>query len=163
MKSYIRVAGFAALLLASAQASAGHVVIEANGARANDRWGGEFGAGYSLDFHGFHLTPAVGAFVYRGDNDRFYEDSNGGNQRCRDSTNGHYAKNSDCDNAAVKAYGRIEATYTIPLFATVGAGARYSGSHVRPYGTAMLPLGPVLSIKANGGPHYGALGLRAGF
>ncbi len=158
---FLAVAAFIGVAVTQS-ASAGHVYAEANGARVGDRWGGELGVGYAIGIAGFNLSAGGGAFLYKGDNDRYYEDPNGGNQRCRDSSNGQYVKSSDCNNLAAKAYGRIEATYHIPLFATVGAGARI-GSKVRPYGTISLPIGPVLTLKGNGGPHYGAIGLRAGF
>jgi hypothetical protein len=41
--------------------------LEANGARADGHWGGEFGAGYSLDMAGFSLTPGAGLLVHDGD------------------------------------------------------------------------------------------------
>jgi opacity protein-like surface antigen len=146
----------AVVMPASAQ-----LVLEANGARAEGEWGGELGAGYSFGAAGFRLTPAAGVFLYQGDNDRYYEDNNGGNPRCRDSRDGQYARDSKCDNKAVKPYGRVEATYSIPLTATVGAGVRISDD-VRPYGTVAFPLAPTLSLKGNAGPHYFALGLRVG-
>jgi opacity protein-like surface antigen len=146
----------AVVMPASAQ-----LVLEANGARAEGEWGGELGAGYSFGAAGFRLTPAAGVFLYQGDNDRYYEDNNGGNPRCRDSRDGQYARDSKCDNTAVKPYGRVEATYSIPLTATVGAGLRISDD-VRPYGTVAFPLAPTLSVKGNAGPHYFALGLRVG-
>jgi len=61
----------------------------------------------------------------------------------------------------VKSYGRVEATYSIPLAATIGAGIRI-GDEVRPYGTVALPLAPTLSLMGNAGPYYFALGLRVG-
>ena len=156
----IAIIGALAACAAATPASA-QLVLEANGARADGEWGGELGAGYSFGAGGFRLTPAAGVFLYQGDNDRYYEDGNGGNTRCRDSRNGQYAKSSNCDNTAVKPYGRVEATYSIPLAATIGAGVRI-GDEVRPYGTVALPLAPTLSLKGNAGPHYFALGLRVG-
>ena len=61
------------------------------------------------------------------------------------------------------AYARIEATYSIPLVAEIGAGARFSGDKVRPYGTVAVPLAPKIRLKGNAGPKYFALGLAAGF
>lgn len=159
-KLTIAVIGALTACTAAMPASA-QLVLEANGARADGEWGGELGAGYSFGAAGFKLTPAAGVFVYQGANDRYYEDSNGGNERCRDSGSGQYAKNSECDNTALKPYGRVEATYSIPLAATIGAGVRI-GDDVRPYGTVALPLAPTLSVKGNAGPHYFALGLRVG-
>lgn len=149
-----------ASVTAPAQAQIG---VEANGARADGEWGGELGVGYALSLApGFRITPAAGVLVYAGDNDRYYTDNNGGNERCRDGRTGRYAKTSLCDNTAVKPYGRLEATYSIPLSFTIGAGVRV-GDDVRPYGTAAVPLGPKLQLKGNAGPHYFAAGLRLGF
>lgn len=150
----------AATLVCAAPASA-QIVLEANGARADARWGGELGVGYGFGAAGFRLTPAVGLLVYQGDNDRYYRDQNRGNSRCRDGSNGQYASDSNCDNTAVKPYGRLEATYAIPLVATVGGGIRI-GNDVRPYGTVAVPLLPKISLKGNAGPHYYAVGLRLG-
>ncbi|MCP1468920.1 hypothetical protein J3E64_000591 [Sphingobium sp. OAS761] len=60
-------------------------------------------------------------------------------------------------------YGRIEAAYTIPLSATIGAGVRFSGDDPRPYATVALPLLPKLRAKANAGPKYYTLGLTLGY
>ena len=69
----------------------------------------------------------------------------------------------DDNGSEVKPYGRIEATYAIPLLAEVGVGARFSSDQTRPYGTLALPLLPTLKLKANAGPRYYALGLKLGF
>jgi hypothetical protein len=66
-------------------------------------------------------------------------------------------------SVAAIAYAKIEATYSIPLVAEVGGGARFSGDKVRPYGTVAVPLAPKISLKGNAGPKYYALGLKAGF
>jgi hypothetical protein len=62
-----------------------------------------------------------------------------------------------------KLYGRVEAAYTIPLFATIGAGVRFSGDNTRPYATLAMPLIPKLRAKANVGPKYYAVGLTLGY
>lgn len=62
-----------------------------------------------------------------------------------------------------KLYGRVEATYSLPAFATVGAGVRFSGDNTRPYATIAMPLVPKLRIKGNVGPKYYALGLTLGY
>ncbi|WP_262504463.1 hypothetical protein [Sphingobium sp. KCTC 72723] len=145
-------------------AMANGIMVEVNGARAHGHWGGELGAGYSLTLGGFSLRPIVGAFVYKGDNDRYYQDSfSNGQTRCRDGQTGQFANDSECNNVAVKAYAKIEATYSIPLMAEVGGGARFSGDKVRPYGTVAVPLAPTIKLKGNAGPKYYALGLKAGF
>lgn len=156
---------FAALGLAMAPSpAAAQVILEANGVRSEGRWGGELGIGYSLiSISGFSLTPAVGAFVYKGDNDRYYMDDNGGNPRCRDITNGEYADSELCNDLAAKAYGRLEATYSLPAAMTIGAGVRYMSDEFRPYGTVAFPLAPRIRLKANAGPKYYTAGLQARF
>lgn len=62
-----------------------------------------------------------------------------------------------------KLYGRVEAAYHIPLFATIGAGVRLSGEDVRPYATLAMPVIPMLRAKANVGPRYYAVGLTLGY
>ena len=111
---------------------------------------------------GFKITPAVGVLVYAEDNGRYYFYDNGGSDACRDSTDGRYADKNLCDNTRAKAYGRIEATYSVPMFAAIGVGARV-GSDVKPYGTVALPIGPKLQLKGNAGDQYYALGLRLNF
>ncbi|WP_235506430.1 hypothetical protein [Altererythrobacter sp. Root672] len=153
----------AAMFMYAAPASA-QVVLEANGANSEDLWGGELGVGYSIvSAGGFRVTPSVGAFLYQGDDDRYYLDDNGGNPRCRDSTNGQYADTKLCDDTAAEFYARAEATYSIPAGFTFGGGVRYMADEFRPYGTLAIPLAPKLLIKGNAGPEYFAAGLQARF
>ncbi|EPR17057.1 hypothetical protein M527_18470 [Sphingobium indicum IP26] len=62
-----------------------------------------------------------------------------------------------------KLYGRVEASYTLPASATIGAGVRFSGDNTRPYATLAMPLIPKLRAKANVGPKYYAMGLTLGY
>lgn len=62
-----------------------------------------------------------------------------------------------------KLYGRIEATYSLPASATIGAGVRFSGDNTRPYATVAMPILPKLRAKGNIGPKYYALGLTLGY
>lgn len=62
-----------------------------------------------------------------------------------------------------KLYGRVEAAYTIPLSATIGAGVRFSGDNTRPYATLAMPIIPKVRAKANVGPKYYAVGLTLGY
>ncbi|MBZ9647421.1 hypothetical protein K9B33_07695 [Sphingobium sp. 3R8] len=71
---------------------------------------------------------------------------------------GVYVRDGD-----TKLYGRVEAAYTIPLSATIGAGAHFSGDNIRPYATLAMPLIPKLRAKANVGPKYYAVGLTLGY
>lgn len=164
IKKIWAVAAAAAIAANCVPALANGIALEANGARAHGVWGGELGIGYSLTAGGFSLRPMVGAFIYQGDNDRYYEDTfSNGQTRCRDGNTGRFANDAKCDNTAVKAYGRVEATYSIPLVAEVGGGARFSSDKVRPYGTVAIPLAPKIRLKGNAGPKYYAAGLRVGF
>lgn len=131
------------------------VNLEAGVARSEETWGGEFGMGYSIVSIGnFRVTPAVGAFLYGGDNDRYYMDNNGGNPRCRDSETGRYAASEKCDNLALKAFGRVEMTYTTRTSIMLGVGGRYFVGRLRPFGTMSVALTPTISLKANGGSDY---------
>ncbi|QJU60818.1 hypothetical protein HL653_19290 [Sphingomonas sp. AP4-R1] len=74
MRMWRALAGIGMALVATisaAPAFASGPGLEADYARANGRWGGEFGAGYSLGFAGFSLTPGAGVFV-RGGSARLY-------------------------------------------------------------------------------------------
>lgn len=66
-------------------------------------------------------------------------------------------------DGGTRLYGRVEATYTIPLSLTLGAGVRVSGDNVRPYGTVAMPLIPMLKLKGNVGPKYYGVGLTFGY
>lgn len=66
-------------------------------------------------------------------------------------------------NGDTKVYGRVEAAYSIPLSATIGAGVRFSGDHTRPYATLAMPIIPMVRAKANVGPKYYAVGLTLGY
>ena len=145
------------------QQAAAQVAVEGNVARADSEWGAELGAGYAIKSSGFALRPMAGVLVYSGDNDRYYKDDVGGDTRCRDRTNGQFADDGKCDNTAVKAYAKLEATYTLLGSAEFGLGARYSGDDVQPYGMVSFPVAPRIRIKANAGDDYYALGLRADF
>ena len=161
MKFAICAAAFGLAILP--QQAAAQVAVEGNVARADSEWGAELGVGYSLKSSGFAIRPMGGVLVYQGDNDRYYEDDVGGQTRCRDRTNGQFADDGKCDNTAVKAYAKLEATYTLLGSAELGLGARYSGDDVQPYGMISFPVAPRIRIKANAGDDYYALGLRADF
>ena len=62
-----------------------------------------------------------------------------------------------------KLYGRVEATYSLPAFATIGAGVRFSGDNSRPYAIIAMPVIPKLRVKGNVGPKYYAVGLTLGY
>jgi hypothetical protein len=164
MKKFVAALSLASAIVLPASAQAKGVSIEANGARAHDVWGGELGLAYNLRFAGFTLRPIGGAFIYQGDNDRYQVDQfSNWQSRCRDTTNGQFAADEKCDNTAVKAYGKLELTYTIAGTAEIGGGARFSSEKVRPYGTLSFPVLPKLRVKANAGDSYYAVGLRADF
>ena len=61
------------------------------------------------------------------------------------------------------AYGRLEATYQIPLSLRFGVGVRISGDEPRAYGTIAMPILPKVAIKGNAGPKYVAIGLTLGY
>lgn len=61
------------------------------------------------------------------------------------------------------AYGRVEATYQIPLSVRFGVGVRISGEEPRPYGTIAFPVLPKIALKGNAGPKYVAVGVTIGY
>ncbi len=97
--------------------------------------------------------------IYTQDNGRYYLDDNGGSEACRDNTNGRYVDKERCSNTYARAYDRVEATYSVPLVATLGIGARISDEIV-PYGTIAFPIAPRIQLKGNVGDGYYAGGLR---
>lgn len=165
MKPVVRCLIGAALLCASAgSAQASNFGFEANAARANSVWGGELGVAYSIKLSGFTLRPIVGAFLYQGDNDRYFRQTfSNGREVCRDSTNGRFADDELCNNLAAKAYGKIEASYTIASGPELGAGGRFDGDKVRPYGFIAIPVGPAFRLRGNVGDGYYAAGLTLNF
>jgi hypothetical protein len=163
-KQAVALAAAAAFAYSGAPAFADGIAIEANGARAHGVWGGELGVGYDLSIGGFTLRPIAGAFIYQGDNDRYEMDRfSNGQERCRDLTDGQFSSDEKCDDTAVKAYAKVEATFTIPAGPEIGAGARFSSDSMKPYGTVSFAVAPRLRIKGNAGDDYYALGLRANF
>lgn len=130
--------------------------LEAGVAELQDVQGAELGIGYRFAAGPLRIAPTVGAFVYQGDNDRYYFDD--GVDRCRDSTNGQFARTDLCNNAATSAYGRIEATlrYRSVEF---GAGYRLDEEDGLPYGTLSFDATRNIAVKVNGGQDYVGLSL----
>jgi hypothetical protein len=154
----------AAFFACASAAQASGIGVEANAARAGGIWGGELGLAYTIKLGGFALRPVVGGFIYQGDNDRYLRETiRGGRRVCRDSTNGRFARDELCDNTAVKAYGKLEASYTIPSGPELGGGGRFDGDKVRPYGFVAIPVAEKLRIRGNVGDGYYAAGLNLNF
>ena len=159
---FVAVAIAAALGVASPLVASGFGA-ELNGARSNGVWGGEVGLGYRLSVSQFDITPAAGAFIYKGDTgDYFTSIDRNGTKHCR-AGNGQFAKKEKCDGTTAKPYGRIEAGFSIPLVARVGVGARLFSGDIRPYGTVSASLAPKIAAKINGGKQYVAAGITFGF
>jgi hypothetical protein len=164
MKNLIKAAVAASLLFgASATAQAAGLGFEANGARSHGRWGGELGVGYRAAFGALDITPAAGAFLFKGDSNGYFEtEDRDGTKRCR-ASNGQFADKDKCNRLDAKAYARLEAGVTIPMLARIAVGGRLISGDVDPYGSVAFPLAPKVSVKGNAGPHYGALGVTFGF
>ena len=163
MKAWIFAAAAAFSIFAGPEAaSAQGLVIDAAGARAEERWGVEGSVGYRIGTLGFAITPSVGAFVTRSDEQRYVEhpDPSGGTQ-CIDTRDGDSVRDIRCENADVRPFARVEATYSVPLIAEIGLGVRI-GKDTQPYGTVAFPVFPAVKLKGNAGPDYVALGLRVG-
>lgn len=145
-------------LVTSSAASAQSWAAEMNGVHADDRSGAELGVGVNLVAHGFRLTPIAGAFLYRADDSRFREERlSNGNTVCRDHSNGHFAKKSECDDIATKAYGKLEVGYRIKSVELFG-GVRVSDD-TAPYGGVAAYVSEKLALKAFGGKDYYGGGL----
>ena len=71
---------------------------------------------------------------------------------------GVFVRDGDTD-----LYGRVEATFALPMTARVGVGVRISDEQARPYATIAMPLLPKVAVKANAGPKYVAVGLTLGY
>ncbi|RKF19432.1 hypothetical protein D6851_12465 [Altericroceibacterium spongiae] len=143
--------------------AAAQVAVDAGVAKEDGDWGGEFGVNYSLvQSGGFAVTPGVGLFVHDDDNPRYFDDDDGMNSGCRDGRTGNFVDDDKCDDSAVSFYGKVEATYTVPMSVTLGVGARLDDD-LRPYGTISYPLLPMLNVKGNIGDGYYAAGLQAKF
>jgi hypothetical protein len=162
-KTIFAASAAAAVLLISGTASAQSVMFELNGAHAAKLNGGELGVGYNIAKGNFRLTPIVGAFIYKGDNDRYASQTvTGGNTICRDLRNGQFAKKENCNNTAVKAYGKLEAAYRFGGKVEIGGGVRVS-SKTTPYGSLGFNLSDQLALRAFGGDDYYGAGLIARF
>lgn len=164
MKTLTKVALAAAMVAgACGSANASGFGVELNGARSYGQWGAELGVGYRAKFGIFDITPTAGGFLYRGDSHGYFTttDSNG-TEHCR-ASNGQFADKDKCDRVAGKAYGRLEAGVSVPTVGRFAVGGRYIGSQVKPYGAVSFALMPKVAMKANGGQHYGALGVTFGF
>ncbi len=145
---------------AAIPANAATVTAEANVARSEGNWGGELAVGVPvIQDGGFAITPAVGAFFHKRDYDGYYED----NSQCFRRSDDEQVGDGRCDNSGTKIFGKVEATYTLPMSFTFGLGARLIGNDLRAYGTAAMPLAPFLDGKVNVGDHYVAAGVRAKF
>ncbi|KMS55119.1 hypothetical protein V474_18935 [Novosphingobium barchaimii LL02] len=146
--------------LAAASPAAAKVTAEANVARSEGSWGGELAVGVPvIEDGGFAITPAVGAFFHKRDHDGFYKDDS----QCFRSSNDDQVSDGKCDNSGTKIFGKVEATYRLPMSFAVGVGARLIGNDLRAYGTVAMPLLPMIDLKGNIGDHYLAAGVQARF
>lgn len=163
MKLWVKAMLAAGLGVGAAQGASAQV-IDAGIAQAEGRWGVEGALGVRLGGLGFAITPSVGLFAHRGDDDRYMEEPDpAGGTQCRDTRDGDLDRDFYCENADFKPFGRVEATFAIPLIAEVGAGVRVSEAQTVPYATVAMPIFPMVKLKGNLGDGYGALGLRVGF
>ncbi|WP_139300593.1 hypothetical protein [Wenxinia saemankumensis] len=156
MQKYLIIAA-AAFLAAPATAQESGVTFELMGAEVQETTGAELGLGYRISSGGFNLDAAIGAFVYQGKGDDGYR-YEASIDRCRDLSNGQFARDEFCDATEVAGYGRIEASYSFGQF-EVGAGYRFSEDAQNPYGTATYEFGNGAGVKLNAGEDYLALGV----
>lgn len=137
---------------------------ELTAAKIEDQWGAELGVGYGATIGPVTIRPVAGAFLYRGNNTRYYQDTfSNGQSRCRDRYNGQFASSGQCNNVAASFYGKLEATIAIPAFAEIGVGGLYANETIKPYGLISVPVGPNIKVTGQGGDRYFSAGLRVGF
>ncbi len=155
----------AAALFVTAAPAAAQVVLEANAARSEGQWGAELGAGFTvISIGGFSITPAAGVFLSDGDDNRYFLDDTATPPECRKVESGKVVSDKRCESDSTRLYGRVEATFTLPVAGiSVGTGARLMSSKLRPYGTLAVPVLPRVNVKANAGPKYLAAGVQARF
>ena len=152
----VAAAAFCLLSTGANAQSANSVTLEAGYAEAFEVQGAEVGIGYRLNAGAFHFTPTIGGFIYQSDNDRYYFDGNV--NRCRDRTNGQFVRDIQCNDAAVDAFGRLEATASFRNV-EAGVGYRLAEEESVVYGTVSVKLGEMWAVKANAGQDYVGLGL----
>jgi hypothetical protein len=165
MKTWIRAVAAACIALgAPGAASAQGLVADAAGARVRGQNGIEGTVGYRIPVLVFTVTPSVGAFATRSDQERYLEEPDpAGGTRCRDSSDGDVVQDIRCENADLRLIGRVEATYALPLIAEAGLGIRISKGDTTPYATVAVPIFPMAKLKGNVGKDYLALGIRLAF
>lgn len=147
-----------ALVIASPAAA--QIVAEAGVAHAEGDTGAEISAGVPvIKDGGFALTPGGGVFFHHRDHPGYEET----NSQCFSEDTGEQVSDGKCDNSGTKLFGKVEATYSLPMSFTFGVGARFIGGDLRAYGTVAMPLAPRFDAKANFGDHYISAGLQARF
>lgn len=141
-------------------AMAATVTAEANVARSEGDWGGELAVGVPvIQDGGFSITPGVGAFFHKRDHDAYYHEDS----QCFRKSNDEQVSDGKCDDSGTKIFGKVEATYQLPMSFSFGVGARLIGDDLRAYGTVAMPLAPFIDVKGNLGDHYVAAGVQAKF
>lgn len=159
MKITVTVVAAAALCLLSTAAhaqSADGLSLEAGYAEAFEVEGAEVGIGYRFNAGALHFTPTIGGFIYQSDEDRYYFDDSV--DRCRDRSNGQFARDIQCNDAAVDAFARLEATASFRNV-EAGVGYRIAEEESVVYGTVSVKLGDIWAVKVNAGQDYVGLGL----
>lgn len=141
-----------ALLIAFGSAAAAGPVAEIGYAEVGELEGTELGLGYRLSHEIFHLTGVAGVLRYQGDDDRYSFDS--GTTRCRDRSNGQFARTELCEDSEYAAFGRIEATVGTGTGIEGGIGYRFDDADEHLYGTASFGFGENTAIKVNYGEDY---------
>jgi hypothetical protein len=159
MKTIIAAALTAAALSTFAGASQAQTTssptVEAGYANAFEVQGAEVGVGWRFSAGPLHFTPTVGGFIYQNEDSRYYFDSNV--DRCRDRSNGQFARDTQCNDSAIDAFGRLEVTADFRGI-EAGVGYRLAEESV-PYGTVSFKLGETWAVKANAGKDYVGLGI----
>lgn len=137
--------------------------VEANVANDNEVWGGEFGVGYTIEAGPVRIRPGAGVFIFHDEDSRYQSETfSNGQTVCRDTTNGQFADDIHCA-AALRPYGRLEATVVLGEAVELGGGGRVTEDGVTPYGTVGVVVSRAATIRGYAGESYFAGGIALRF
>ena len=152
-----------AFVLGATSAHAENWQANLNLAKVGEVTGSEVELGYDFGNERFRLTPIVGAFIYKNDDDRYYNDSfSNGQSRCRDSSNGQFADSSYCA-PDVQAFAKFEGAVHIGKSWEVGAGVRVAEQDTTPYVLVGAQFSNNGRFKLFGGKDYAGVGIGLRF
>ena len=136
--------------------------VELSAAKVQETSGAELGMGTKLTAGSFALKPQLVAFGYHGDTPGYRTDTmRNGQTRCRNTSTGYFANDTNCIATKVAAALKLELTYAVGTWGEIGVGARVAKQST-PYVTVSTTLSPTMSLKVSGGRDYAGLGVVFG-